>query len=71
MGMVPSERAGHSAIVYGEKLFMFGGEDPSGNTNDLFIFDFSKIEWKRVQTIGTPPSPRSYHTSAFIPANEL
>jgi hypothetical protein len=26
-GTLPSERSGHSSAIYGDKLFIFGGED--------------------------------------------
>jgi hypothetical protein len=38
----PPPRAGHSAIVYGDSMILFGGKDDENNKlNDLWIFKFS------------------------------
>lgn len=70
-GGVPTPRAGHSTMIYGNKLYLFGGEDSQGNTNDFFIFDLIKFEWSRINTLGNHPLQRSYHSASFIPANAL
>lgn len=49
-------------------MFIFGGEDISGNSNELYTFNFLSFEWARVSVIGLQPEARSYHAFALIPA---
>lgn len=54
---VPQPRVGHISVVYGDKLFVFGGEDSHGNTNTLHSLDLLNFEWSLVHNFkGTPPS---------------
>lgn len=45
----PTARAGHSSIIYGDKMYIFGGEDISGNSNDFLIFDLRTLTWIKVE----------------------
>ena len=36
----PKERAGHTAHIYDEKLYIFGGFNYDNKLNDLWQFDF-------------------------------
>lgn len=60
IGTVPDGRRSHSAIVYQNKIFIFGGynENKKLHYNDLYCFDPKKHEWTLVNTIGQKPSPR-------------
>lgn len=52
-------------------MYVFGGEDAQGNTNDFYTFDFSTMEWSWLTTVqGTAPSPRSFQSSTLIPPND-
>ena len=42
----PSPRQYHSACVIGHSMYVYGGESSEGNLNDLWQFNFSKIEKK-------------------------
>ncbi len=38
----PSPRAGHSSIMLGDKMVIFGGRDDENNKlNDIWLFDFT------------------------------
>jgi hypothetical protein len=39
-GSIPSERIGHSAIVYEQEMYIFGGADITGFLNDLHKYNF-------------------------------
>ena len=43
--MPPTERKGHSAVIYGDDMYVFGGEDKQGNSNDFFSFNFARFTW--------------------------
>jgi hypothetical protein len=46
-GNAPSKRFGHSAVLYKDKMFIFGGSPDGFNTlSDLFYYDFSKYKKK-------------------------
>ena len=45
--IMPPIRAGHSAIIYGDNMLVFGGKDDSNNKlNDLWAFNFSTYCWE-------------------------
>lgn len=39
---MPCERTGHSAVLYNQAMYIFGGTDPDNNKlRDLWKFDIS------------------------------
>lgn len=61
-----SYRAGHSACVYKEKIYLFGGQVYAGTgkydfLNDLYSFDPKTNKWESYETKGEIPKPRSQH----------
>jgi hypothetical protein len=43
---IPPKRAGHSAIMYGDSMIVFGGKDEENNKlNDLWEFNMSTYQW--------------------------
>jgi len=42
----PCSRSGHSAVVYHNAMYVFGGKDGDNNKlNDLWRLDFSTYSW--------------------------
>ena len=39
-GIIPAPRDGHSAFVYNDKMFVFGGDRNTFPFNDMFMFQF-------------------------------
>ena len=58
---VPPGRYGHSAVVVGDQLFVFGGQGQFGCLNDLWVFDFEACTWSLIDVVGAPPSVRTSH----------
>ena len=45
-GPEPQPRAGHSAIMYDEKMYIFGGKDEDNEKlKDFWCFDFLSSSW--------------------------
>jgi N-acetylneuraminic acid mutarotase len=43
----PVPRAGHSAIMHGDSMVIFGGRDEFNNKlNDIWLFNFSSYTWE-------------------------
>ncbi|XP_020101077.1 acyl-CoA-binding domain-containing protein 4-like [Ananas comosus] len=64
-GKPPISRSGQSVTLIGTTLVMFGGEDVKRTPmNDVHILDLETMTWDEINTIGTPPFPRSDHTAA-------
>ncbi|KAJ3432199.1 hypothetical protein M0812_21130 [Anaeramoeba flamelloides] len=62
-GIVPEERAGHTAAVVGNKMLVFGGYNRTLNyMSDIFEFDFERKIWNKPNIIGKKPQVRSLHT---------
>eukprot|EP00347_Sterkiella_histriomuscorum_P006674 403351868 len=65
----PPARAGHSAIQYGDSMYIFGGKDEDNNKlNDIWQFNFNTYIWTEVACGNNPeqmPLPRSGHTASL------
>lgn len=67
-GTLPGARDGHSASVIDNFMYIFGGfqEDIDQFSCDVHCLNFETMEWKYIQTFGTPPSFRDFHSSIII-----
>ena len=69
-GTPPSPRALHAAVYDDrrDRMMVFGGRGGPA-VNDLWELTFSgSLEWRRIDTIGTPPAPRFDHVVVFDPS---
>ena len=56
IGEKPSPRAGHTAVVHSNGMYVFGGYDKNGLLcHDLFEFTFDLQQWKLINPLGNPP----------------
>lgn len=62
-GALPEPRHSHTAVVHGDKMYVFGGLSKDFELNDLWAFDFKKYRWEAIAATGTPPPPRAEHTA--------
>lgn len=64
----PCGRRSHSAVVYNNKMIIFGGfqENIHKHFNDMYIFDPDRNEWKVLHTKGTVPSQRRRHCCVIV-----
>ncbi|XP_034235806.1 leucine-zipper-like transcriptional regulator 1 isoform X2 [Thrips palmi] len=67
----PAPRYHHSAVVYGDSMFVFGGytgdihsNSNLTNKNDLFEYKFGSATWIEWKYSGRAPVPRSAHGAA-------
>jgi N-acetylneuraminic acid mutarotase len=62
-GVKPPSRYRHASTTIGESMFIFGGINTRQTKfNDLYEYHFPKREWKMVDTYGSTPSPRTFHS---------
>lgn len=62
----PAPRFGHNAVLYKERLVIFGGQGgPGVFFNDVWAYDPESDRWEDVSPGGTAPSPR-YGASGTI-----
>jgi hypothetical protein len=72
--VVPKARKNHTAVVVGDNIYVYGGEDDTGAAADgpehagrIWIFDTKSNTWSSMDpsanSVTTPPS-RSHHTAA-------
>jgi N-acetylneuraminic acid mutarotase len=62
-------RHGHTACLNGNQMVVFGGKQGVQSTlffNDVFILDLDSREWKKIDCIGNPPSPRCWHSATLM-----
>lgn len=61
----PSPRAGHSAIIYGDSMIIFGGTDEEKDKlNDTWEFNLTNNQWRKLEA-SDPPLPRSGHSACL------
>jgi hypothetical protein len=63
-------RWGHSAFVYGERLWVYGGFDGQSYLDDIYSLDLSSLVWQKVKQRGTLPNrqlgkQRSFHAAVL------
>lgn len=66
---LPSPRI-DAPIAYdsgGKQLFLFGGQDASGDRNDLWSYAVDTQQWKQIHPSGEAPNARHGHTVTFDP----
>lgn len=67
----PIEREGHTAIVIGHRMIVFGGtwvddDDNSRYLNDVHVYDVDANYWSTPETHGQTPIEREGHTASAI-----
>eukprot|EP01125_Pyxidicula_operculata_P011200 TRINITY_DN3660_c0_g1_i4.p1 TRINITY_DN3660_c0_g1~~TRINITY_DN3660_c0_g1_i4.p1 ORF type:complete len:2686 (-),score=672.81 TRINITY_DN3660_c0_g1_i4:422-8479(-) len=70
---IPSPRAGHSSIVYGKEIIVFGGLSPTPDLagveyyNDVYSFNTETRLWKKIDCSASSSTP-STSNSSLIPS---
>ncbi|EGG13735.1 Kelch repeat-containing protein [Cavenderia fasciculata] len=64
-GNGPSPRSAHTAIVYNDNMYVFGGWDGCKSNNKLYSLDLLTKHWSLVTVSGTIPHQRRAHCSLF------
>ncbi|KAL6073674.1 negative regulation of SNARE complex assembly [Balamuthia mandrillaris] len=66
-GEVPTPRAGHSATLIGNVLYVFGGRlSKTQRTNELYALDVETFTWSYIPCKGVLPSPRASHCAVAV-----
>jgi len=62
-GVSPSPRRGHSAVLMGRRMLVFGGTDGKQDLNDVHALNLDTWAWEGVAAAGAVPSPRRQHAA--------
>ncbi|OQS02125.1 hypothetical protein THRCLA_05483 [Thraustotheca clavata] len=66
-GRSPPHRYRHTAVIYGDSMFVFGGVDKAHSRfNDLQRLDLLTNTWSEVQSSGYIPSSRTFHRAVVV-----
>ena len=67
-GVPPCPRRGHSAVVMGSCMYIFGGlYGFSKYLNDLCVYDGETNSWSKARIVGAlKPPPRAWHSCTVI-----
>jgi N-acetylneuraminic acid mutarotase len=57
-GVLPEPRYGHSVVVVGNRMFLFGGKGQGTIFRDVHFLDLEEWAWVPVSSTSTGPSPR-------------
>lgn len=67
---VPPPRAGHTATLCGENIYVFGGYGGLGysrrDLDDLYAYNVIDSVWNKVSAKGSPPERRSGHQACAV-----
>jgi N-acetylneuraminic acid mutarotase len=64
-GEIPCSRSGHSSVLYGDSMIVFGGRDSDNNRlNDLWEFNFATYQWAYIPALQSP-LVRSGHSACI------
>lgn len=61
-------RAGHSSLIFGDSMVIFGGRDEESNKlNDIWVFNFTTYQWEEIDIADDEikPLPRSGHSACL------
>lgn len=62
-GNIPEKRIEHSQITYGNKVYIYGGQDFDGKYfNDMWAFDTDSMQWEQIEIKGEVPKGRKGHS---------
>ncbi|CAD5222807.1 unnamed protein product [Bursaphelenchus okinawaensis] len=64
----PPARDGHTAVVHGHEMIIFGGfeEDNQRFSQECYSYNFLSREWKLLKTKNTPPQYRDFHAACVM-----
>lgn len=60
---VPRSRFGHTAVMYGHSMYIFGGWDGHDTIHELYEYNVSSNMWVQLPLRGQAPRPRYRHTA--------
>lgn len=66
----PGCLAHHSSVVFGDKMFLFGGSNLETENRKFFSLDLGQFKWEVVKSRGDLPLTRDEH-SAVVNDNEM
>nr|XP_023015220.1 kelch domain-containing protein 3-like [Leptinotarsa decemlineata] len=69
--ILPYKRYGHTAIVYGDKVYIWGGRNDRESCSTLFCFDTTWHCWTAPKTTGNPPLARDGHSACLWKNNMI
>lgn len=58
-------RSGHSSVLFGNSMYIFGGKKKKTFFNDVCVYNFTTGDWKSISISGAP-SPRQDHSASVI-----
>jgi len=54
----PPARSGHTAVVYKDSMYIFGGWNGRTSLSDFYSYHFETKTWKKIDSQGIPPPKR-------------
>lgn len=68
-GTPPSRRRAHTAVLYDQRIIVFGGGNGVNALNDvhaLDVADLNHLEWSKLDCRGKEPIARGYHSMSLV-----
>jgi N-acetylneuraminic acid mutarotase len=71
-GRAPQPRQGHSAVMLGSSMLVFGGSRRRAWFNDVHVLDTDALRWTSLDALaGRAPEPRAYHSATALSASSM
>jgi N-acetylneuraminic acid mutarotase len=61
----PGALAHHTSVVYGDKMYLFGGSNLEKENRKFYTLDLSTYKWEVVKSRGDLPITRDEHTAVL------
>jgi hypothetical protein len=61
----PTPRSGHSAVVYKNEMYIFGGWNGHSSLDDFYSFNFETLTWKKIETESCASKRRMHSTVVY------
>lgn len=58
-------------MMYKNSLYIIGGKTESQESSDIFSLGVDNWTWKKIQSIGKPPSPRAFFACSLFATDKI
>jgi hypothetical protein len=63
----PGNLAFHSSVVFGDKMYLFGGSNQEYENTKFYVLDLATFKWELIKSRGDLPLTRDEHTAVISP----
>ncbi len=62
----PGKRWGHSSIIWGKQIILFGGRHSHRSLANIYCFDLTNLSCSKIEPLGQTPPARDSHSAIIV-----